>query len=86
MSAFAALEMTLLLVNNFSGEGPSAVFAPHPWVRSGLQALFLVVSMSPVTAYVAPVFVWILATFRRGDLTSFGVAPIPTSVGRGRRS
>lgn len=67
MSGFAGLELALRLLDGFSDKNVLAVFSLGPAAKGMLVILLKVLAMSPVTAYIAPVFVWILVTFRRGD-------------------
>ncbi len=67
MSAFAGLELALRLLDAFSDANPLAVFTFGPWTKGALLIFLNVIGMSPVTAYIAPIFVWIVTTFRRDD-------------------
>ncbi len=70
MSGFAGFELTLRLVDAFSDKNPLAVVTLGPVAKGALLILLKVIALSPVTAYIAPVFVWILVTFRRTDWTT----------------
>jgi hypothetical protein len=67
MIAFVGLQLTLSLVDAFSKPDVFNQFELGLWAKRLLGVLLLVVVKSPVTAYIAPVFVWILVTFRRTD-------------------
>ncbi|MEK7730554.1 MAG: hypothetical protein AAB363_01730, partial [Planctomycetota bacterium] len=67
MTAFVGLQLTLELVDAFSNPGVLNQFELGLWTKRLLGVLLMVVVKSPVTAYIAPIFVWILVTFRRGD-------------------
>ena len=70
MGAFTGLEVMLQLLNAFSDKNVLAVFSFGPIAKATVIILLKVVALSPVTAYIAPVFVWILVTFRRMDWTN----------------
>lgn len=81
ISAFVGLQLALDLVDAFSDPGPLNQFALAPWTKWLLENLLKVVVKSPVTAYIASVFVWILVTFRRGDWAKLLVSPASPPVG-----
>ena len=67
MSGFAGFELALRLLDAFSDKNVLAVFSLGPVGKASVVILMKVLAMSPVSAYIAPIFVWILVTFRRGD-------------------
>ena len=67
MSGFAGLELALRFLDAFSDKNDLMVFSLGPAAKGTVVNLLNVLGMSPVTAYIAPIFVWILVTFRRGD-------------------
>jgi len=67
MSGFAGFELALRLLDAFSDKNVLAVFSLGLVVKASVVILMKVLAMSPVSAYIAPIFVWILVTFRRGD-------------------
>jgi hypothetical protein len=75
MIAFVGLQLTLRLVDAFSDPGVLNQFELALWTKQLLGVLLKVVVMSPVSAYIAPIFVWILVTFRRGDWAKLLVSP-----------
>ena len=77
MGVFTGLELTLRLVDAFSDKNVLAVFSLGPVAKATVIILLKVIALSPVTAYIAPVFVWILVTFRRTDWTT--LLPTPGS-------
>jgi len=68
MSTFAAFEMWLRLWEAFTDPSPLALRELPGWGRALLKAVLNVVGRSPVSAYIAPVFVWILTAVRRDDI------------------
>lgn len=82
MSGFAGLELALRLLDAFSDQNVLAVYSLGPAAKGMVVILLKVLAMSPVTAYIAPIFVWILVTFRRGDWEKLLTTPI-TSPARG---
>jgi len=75
MIAFVGLQLTLHLFNAFSNPDVLNQFELGLWTKRLLGILLKVVVTSPVTAYIAPVFVWILVTFRRTDWTTLLPSP-----------
>jgi len=67
ITAFVGLQLTLRLVDAFSNPDVLNQFELGLWTKRLLGILLKVVVMSPVSAFIAPIFVWILVTFRRGD-------------------
>ncbi len=67
ISAFVGLQLGLHLLNAFSDPNHLNQFAFSPWMKALLVVALKVVAISPVTAYIAPVFIWALVTFRRED-------------------
>ncbi len=64
---FGGFELALRLLDAFSDKNVLAVFSLGPVGKALIVILMKVLAMSPVSAYIAPIFVWILVTFRRGD-------------------
>ena len=79
MSGFAGFELALRLLDAFSDKNVLAVFSLGPVGKASVVILMKVLAMSPVSAYIAPIFVWILVTFRRGDWAM--LLGLPTSPG-----
>lgn len=68
---FITFQLWLGVLWRFSGPATDSFFIYHPgtfW-RGALDVLRKVLAMSPVTAYIAPVFIWLLVSFRVEDLT-----------------
>jgi len=80
MSAFVAFDVWLHLMDVWTDATPLGIYAPPPWGRSLFVAALNVVGRSPVTAYIAPVFVWLLVLIRREDVERWANLPA-----RGRR-
>jgi len=76
MSCFAGIELALRLLDAFSDKNVLAVFSLGPTAKATVLTLLKVLGMSPVSAYIAPIFVWVLVTFRRGDWEKFLALPI----------
>ena len=70
ISGFVAFKMYLQLVNAFD---QLALYSLSDFTKTMIQVLIKIFSMSPVTAYIAPVLIWILVAFRRGDLTGLAI-------------
>ncbi len=68
VNVFVAFRVWLLLVNAFSNENPLAVYSFSPFFKSLFEPLVAVMFLSPATHYTAPAFIWLLVTFRRGDI------------------
>jgi len=68
ISVFVSVELWLRLVNVFSNSDAMAVYSFGPFWKGTVVVLVKVLSMSPVTAYIAPVVIWALVCFRREDL------------------
>ncbi len=78
ISAFIGLQLALHLLNVFSNPDPLNQFALAPWSKTLVQVSLKVAVLSPVTAYIAPVFVWVLVAFRRDDWKALaGPATVP---------
>ena len=80
MCCFAGFELALRLLDAFSDKNVLAVFSLGPAVKALLVVLLKVLAMSPVSAYIAPIFVWILVTFRRGDWSKLLASPTPSRM------
>jgi len=68
ISVFAGFQMYLHLVDAFSNPDPLRIYQLGPAGKSLLLNLIKICSRTPVTTYIAPIFVWILVTFRHGDI------------------
>jgi len=67
-SCFVGVTVWLRLVNALSNSDVLAVYAFGPFWKGAVVVLLKVLAMSPVTAYIAPVVIWVLVTLRREDL------------------
>ncbi|MBI1825905.1 MAG: hypothetical protein HY287_16235 [Planctomycetes bacterium] len=70
ISLFVGLNLWLQVADHFSGPASDPFFAYHPgpfW-RATLTIMLKVLSKSPVTTYIAPVFIWLIVSFRREDV------------------
>jgi len=80
ITAFVGLQLTIRLVEAFSDPNVLNQFELGLWTKRLLGILLKVVVTSPVTAYIAPIFVWILVTFRRGDWAKLLASPVSPRV------
>ena len=62
--------MTLQLLDAYSDPNPLALFSLTRNWKITLKILVLIFFRAPETHYIAPAFIWILVTFRRGDLAN----------------
>ncbi|HUU83238.1 MAG TPA: hypothetical protein VM243_07010 [Phycisphaerae bacterium] len=86
--ALALFRVTMLVLHGFSGTHEAALYAPGPFWSTILSAAYTVIAASLGFAFATPILVWILATFRRGDLERWRTAltkPDARAVGLGRR-
>jgi hypothetical protein len=72
---FIALRQVINLLYWFSGDSPWCLFQPGPIWSSVLKALFGAVVVSPTLSFIAPIFIWLVATFRRADWQSADSRP-----------
>ena len=68
VNAFAALRVTLQLLDAFSDPNLLALFSLAQPLKITLKILVLVFFHAPEMHYIVPAFIWLLVTFRRGDL------------------
>lgn len=68
INGFVLAKLVLQIGNALSNEDTMRVFLLAPATKSLLVALQKVVAMSPVTAYIAPIFIWALVCLRMEDL------------------
>ncbi len=68
VNAFVAFRVWLQLVNAYSDPNALAIFSLSPFWKGMLRAAVLVLFRAPAAHYVVPMFIWMLVTFRRGDL------------------
>ncbi len=71
VNGFIAMRLAITLLHLFSGQWPWALYAPGPFWGRILDGTYEVVGISPMLGFAAPVFIWIVATFRREDLGRF---------------
>jgi hypothetical protein len=63
-----ALRVTILLLYGFSGDHPCALYSPGPFWSNVLTKMYSLCAVWVSFTFVAPIFIWILVTFRRIDL------------------
>ena len=68
ISGFVALKLSLQMLNVYSNKDVLAIYDFGPFWKAAFTIVLKVLAMSPVTAYIAPVFIWIVLVFRRDDL------------------
>jgi hypothetical protein len=73
ISVFVAFKMYLQLVNAFSDNNVLAIYQLSGFTKTMVTVLIKIFSMSPVTAYIAPVLIWVLVTLRRDDFAGLAV-------------
>lgn len=76
---FVAFKLTLELLNAFSDGNVIAIFSFSTFWKTALIIVRKVMIMSPVTAYIVPIFIWMLVCFRKNDFAKFLGLPIDTS-------
>lgn len=68
VNAFIALRMEIRLLYYFSAESPMHLYQPSPFWHEVLGRTYEVFAYSTTLTFIAPIFIWIPVTFRRGDL------------------
>ncbi len=68
VNAFVAFRVTLQLLDAFSGPNLLALFSLGRSWKITLKILVLIFFRAPEMHYIVPAFIWIMVTFRRGDL------------------
>jgi len=73
ISLFVGLNLWLQVADKFTGlaSDPFFVYHPAPFWHEILTIMLKVLSKSPVTTYIAPVFIWLIVSFRREDVARF---------------
>lgn len=74
ISLFVGLRLYLKLVDVMSDPNPLAVYSLSPFSKKAVLTLSKILGVSPVTTYIAPVFIWILVAIRREDVARLGPA------------
>ena len=65
--AFIWLRIEITLLHWFSGDSPLALYKPGPFWSKLLASVFELISVSPTSTFVVPIFIWILVSFRKSD-------------------
>jgi len=65
--AYIWLRLEITLLHWFSGDSPLALYKPGPFWSKLLASAFELISVSPTSTFVVPIFIWILVSFRRSD-------------------
>jgi hypothetical protein len=71
VQVFVVLRMAIPIVRELSKPTALQVFHPGPMALRILLQADIVFVKAPASFFVVPMVIWILATFRRGDLQSF---------------
>ena len=66
---FIALRLGVVLLGAFCGEGPWCLWRPSPFWASVLASTGDGLSNSPPISFIVPVFIWLVVTVRREDVT-----------------
>ena len=66
--AFIWLQLKIILLHWFTGEQPWCIYDPPGWIDTALEKAMVFGVLSPTPTVVVPLFLWVAATFRRGDL------------------
>lgn len=76
INGVVAMRMLIVLLYGFSRDHPCALYSPGPFWDGVVVALWNIFDVWIGFAFVAPIFVWIVVTFRRGDMEQW-LAPTP---------
>ena len=68
VNLFVAFRVWLVLLDFFSDATPLAAFTLGPFLKNALTMAKLFLFIDPAMHYIVPAFIWLLVTFRRGDL------------------
>ena len=69
MNAFVAFRVWLQLVEVLSEDNAMQLYVLSRWVKAVVTGSSKVLLLSPATSYFVPMFIWMLVTFRRDDLS-----------------
>ena len=69
VDVFIAFRLWLSIFNAYSDDNLLALYSLSPFWKSALRGTVLVLFRAPAGHYVVPMFIWMLVTFRRGDLS-----------------
>ena len=82
VNAFVAFRVWLQLVNAYSDPNALNLYPLSPFWKGMLRAAVLVLFRAPAAHYVVPMFIWMLVTFRRGDLQGMFAGRKKTAGGK----
>lgn len=81
VNVFIALRVWIPILIGFGSANPLAVYEFSSTTRSLLAAFKLIFVQAPVMHYLAPTFMWLLITFRRGDFeTILSPSPVTSKI------
>lgn len=69
ISCFVVFQYYLRFVDVLSQPNPMNVYHLAPFTKGTVRILIKILSLTPVTGYMAPVFIWSIVIFRRGQLS-----------------
>lgn len=67
VNGLVVFRVAVALLFGFSGDHPTAMYSPNPFWSAVLTGVFRISVIWVNFSYVAPVFIWVVATFRRSD-------------------
>ncbi len=65
--AYIWLRLEITLLHWFSGDTLLALYKPGPFWSKLLASAFELISVSPTSTFVVPIFIWIVVSFRKSD-------------------
>ena len=84
--AYIWLRLEITLLHWFSGDSPLALYKPGPFWSKLLASAFELISVSPTSTFVVPIFIWILVSFRKSDFEGWREAARLTTRGTEKAS
>ncbi len=86
VQVFIIFRVGLLILDSFSNANVLAIYSFGPFFKGLLSVVSTILVRSPAMHYMGPMFVWLLVTFRRGDLREIFAEPDRPTTRAGRRS
>lgn len=68
VGVFVAMRTWLRIIDIFSNDNALFLYTLAPWMKHTLRAGVLVLFRAPAAHYIVPMLIWMIVTFRRGDL------------------
>ncbi len=69
VNVFVAFRVGIVLLNDFTNPNPLALFTLGRTWKMLLRGLVLLFYRAPEMHYIVPAFIWLVVTFRRGDMS-----------------